>query len=218
MPTIQIQAQLSFDDLLSAVEQLNPFEWEQLVSKTRQKRRQATQLPRRESPKKVTQPVDIQPSDEEFSTQHVKTPITELRKTQSTPENHPLYQLLIHIITHSVPLTANAPSIKEVFRSVSDTDAVIPLSLAIEAISIIILLPDINKYQLSIDVLEDSGLVLEFFLEPARVTCVVREQYAHLIWMQNDEINHHVLQGPDFSIQKTSQHLQQVLKTVSDKA
>jgi hypothetical protein len=218
MPTIQIQAQLSFDDLLSAVEQLNPFEWEQLVSKTQQKWRQVSQLPRRESLKKVNQPLEIQPSDEKISNQLVKTSITELRETQSTPENHPLYQLLIHIITHSVPLTPYVPYIKDIFRAVSDTDAVIPLSLAIEAISIIVLLPDIDKYHLSIDVLEDSGLVLEFVLEPARVTCVLREQYAHIIWMQNDEITHDVLQGTDFSIQKTSQHLQQVFETVSDKA
>jgi len=177
---VQVQAQISFDDLLRAVDQLNSFEREQFVFRIMLK--------------KATPPLSR--SDE---------------KAQLSPEEHPFYQLLQQIINCSAQLTPYAPYIKEVFGYVYED---ISLSLAIDAISLIISLPDIEKYHLSIYVLEDSGLVLDFFLDPARVTCVVREQYAHTMWMQDDDVNQYVLQNAEFSIDKVSTHLQNVFKTV----
>lgn len=141
-------------------------------------------------------------------------------KALASPEYHRFCQLLPQIMSYSVQLTPYAPYIKEVFRYVSahdDIDTVISLTVAIEASSLIISLPEIEKYHLSIYVLEDSGLVLDFFLDPARVTCVVREQSAHTMWMQDDEVNQHVLQGADFSILKISTHLKQIFKVLNER-
>jgi len=196
MPIAQIQTQqLSCDDLLGAVEQLNPFERERFVSRitAQHQQHQAPSLPHRESSFQFKE---------------------DSNETQFTTEDHTFYQSLLQIMSDSAQLTPYAPYLKEVFRYVSahdETETVISLSLALSGVALIISLPDIERYNLSISVLEDSGLVLEFFLEPARVTCVIREQYAHIMWMQNDEVNQHVLQGADFSIQKASTHLQELL-------
>ncbi|MEN8217472.1 MAG: hypothetical protein ABFS56_14110 [Pseudomonadota bacterium] len=184
---VQVKAQISFDDLLMAVEQLNSFEREQFVFRIMLKKA-TPPLPRCDSERLQD-------------------------KAQLSPEEHPFYQLLRQIISCSAQLTPYAPYIKEVFQYVYED---ISLSLAIDAISLIISLPDIEKYQLSIYVLEDSGLVLDFFLDPARVTCVVREQYAHTMWMQDDDVNQYVLQNAEFSIHKVSTHLQNVFKAVLD--
>jgi len=194
---IQVQAQISFDDLLRAALQLNPFEREKFAFRI-----MAQQVsPRRDSERlvKVNQNEDD-------------------KKTGGTsPEDHPFYQLLDQIMTDSAQLRAYASYIKEVFRYVSapeNIDTVISLSLAIDAISLIISLPDLDKYHLSIYVLEDSGLVLDFFRGQGRVFCILREQYAHLMGMLGDEMTEYLLQHSDFSINKTSTPIQELFKAV----
>lgn len=195
MSMVQVQAQISFDDLLRAALQLNPFEREKFAFRI------MTQQvsPRRDSERlvKVNQNEDD-------------------KKTGGTsPEDHPFYQLLHQIMTDSAQLKAYASYIKEVFRYVSASEnTVISLNLAIDAISLIISLPDLDKYHLSIYVLEDSGLVLDFFRGQGRVFCILREQYAHIMGMLGDDHTEYLLQHSDFSINKTSTHIQELFNAV----
>ncbi len=117
-------------------------------------------------------------------------------------------------MSDSAQLTPYAPYLKEVFRYVSahdETETVIPLSLALSGVALIISLPDIERYNLSISVLEDSALVLDFYRENGRVFCILRKQYAHIMGMLGDEMTEYLLQDADFSISKTSTHLQELL-------
>jgi len=190
MSMVQVQAQISFDDLLRAALQLNPFERKKFAFRIMA---QQTPVPPRH--------------DSERLVNH--------DKALGSPEDHPFYQLLHQIMTDSAQLRAYASYIKEVFRYVSaHENTVISLSLAVDAISLIISLPDLDKYHLSIYVIEDSGLVLDFFRGQGRVFCILREQYAHIMGMLGDDMSEYLLQDNDYSINKTSTHLQELFKDV----
>jgi len=193
MSMVQVQAQISFDDLLRAALQLNPFERKKFAFRIMAQ--QAPVPPRHDSERLVNQNEDD--------------------KALGSPEDHPFYQLLHQIMTDSAQLKAYASYIKEVFRYVSaHENTVISLSLAIDAISLIISLPDLDKYHLSVYVIEDSGLVLDFFRGQGRVFCILREQYAHIMGMLGDDMTEYLLQDYDYSINKTSTHLQELFKDV----
>jgi hypothetical protein len=132
---------------------------------------------------------------------------------QIDSENNSISMSLLHLMSDSDGKpTSYASYIKEVFQYVSEQG--ISLSLAIQVVSLIASIPNLEKRNLHIYDLEDGGLVLDFFLDTDRVSCVMREQYAHIMGMLGGELKEDILQGTDYSIEQVSSSLQQLLNAV----